>query len=93
VIIMDLREIDWGLWGGSSWLRIGTSGGLLWIRWWTFGFRRHGVSIFHFNIHLPSTLLSFKWSLPLRFLSTGLYKFVFLIRGRLLASHTHISPS
>jgi hypothetical protein len=38
VIRMDLGEI------GSSWLRIGTGGGLLWIRWWTFGFWRHGVS-------------------------------------------------
>jgi hypothetical protein len=23
---------------GSIWLRIGTSGGLLWTRWWTSGF-------------------------------------------------------
>jgi hypothetical protein len=23
---------------GSNWLRIGTSGGLLWTGWWTFGF-------------------------------------------------------
>jgi hypothetical protein len=30
---------------GSSWLRIGTGRGLLWIRWWTFGFSRHGVSL------------------------------------------------
>jgi hypothetical protein len=41
---MDLREIDWGVWSGFSWLRIGTVGGLLWMRWWTFGFWRHGVS-------------------------------------------------
>ena len=26
------------VWTGSSWLRIGTSGGHLWMRWWTFGF-------------------------------------------------------
>jgi hypothetical protein len=26
------------VWTGSIWLRIGTSGGLLWTRWWTFGF-------------------------------------------------------
>jgi hypothetical protein len=29
---------------GFNWLRIGTDGGLLWVRWWTFGFLRHGVS-------------------------------------------------
>jgi hypothetical protein len=26
------------VWTGSNWLRIETSGGLLWTRWWTFGF-------------------------------------------------------
>jgi hypothetical protein len=41
---MDLREIDRGVWSGFTWLRIGNSGGLLWARWWTFGFWRHGVS-------------------------------------------------
>jgi hypothetical protein len=28
-IKVDLREIDWGVWSGFSWLRIGTVGGLL----------------------------------------------------------------
>jgi hypothetical protein len=28
-IKMDLREIGWGVWGGFTWLRIGTVGGLL----------------------------------------------------------------
>jgi hypothetical protein len=28
------------VWTGSIWLRIGTSGGLLWTRWWTFGFHK-----------------------------------------------------
>jgi hypothetical protein len=28
-IIMDLREIGWGLWIGFDWLKIGTSGELL----------------------------------------------------------------
>jgi hypothetical protein len=28
-IKMDLREIGWGVWSGFTWLRIGTSGGLL----------------------------------------------------------------
>jgi hypothetical protein len=35
-IKMDLR--DRMVWTGSNWLRLGTSGGLLWTRWWTFGF-------------------------------------------------------
>jgi hypothetical protein len=26
---MDLKQIDWGMGSGFSWLRIGTSGGLL----------------------------------------------------------------
>jgi hypothetical protein len=25
---------------GFSWFRIGSGGGLLWTRWWTFGFHR-----------------------------------------------------
>jgi hypothetical protein len=29
---MDLREIGWGAYSGSSWLRIGIGGGLLLIR-------------------------------------------------------------
>jgi hypothetical protein len=41
---MDLEEIRWRVWSGFAWLRIGTVGGLLWMRWWTFGFWRHGVS-------------------------------------------------
>jgi hypothetical protein len=28
------------VWSGLIWLRIGTSGGLLWTRWWTFGFHK-----------------------------------------------------
>jgi hypothetical protein len=36
---MDLREIGWDgmVWTVTNWLRIGTSGGLLWTWWWTFG--------------------------------------------------------
>jgi hypothetical protein len=42
---MDLREIGLGRgWIGFDWLRTGTGDGLLWVRWWTFGFLRHGVS-------------------------------------------------
>jgi hypothetical protein len=26
---MDLREIDWGVWSGFAWLRIGIAGGLM----------------------------------------------------------------
>jgi hypothetical protein len=29
VIRMDLREAAWGVWSGSSWLRVGSDGGLL----------------------------------------------------------------
>jgi hypothetical protein len=39
---MDLGETRWG--SGISWLRIGTGGGLLWIRRWTLGFWCHEVS-------------------------------------------------
>jgi hypothetical protein len=28
-IKMDLREVEWGVWTGSIWLRIGTGGELL----------------------------------------------------------------
>jgi hypothetical protein len=45
-IRMDLMETGWGggVWSGFTWLRIGTSGGLWWMRWWTSGLWRHGVS-------------------------------------------------
>jgi hypothetical protein len=36
--------VEGGGWSGFTWLRIGTGGGLLWVRWWTFGFWSHGVS-------------------------------------------------
>jgi hypothetical protein len=39
-----LGKLTGGVWSGFTWLRIGTVGGLLWMRWWTFGFWRHGVS-------------------------------------------------
>jgi hypothetical protein len=29
---MDLQEVGWGAWTGSFRLRIGTCGGLLWMR-------------------------------------------------------------
>jgi hypothetical protein len=34
-----------GMWIGLIWLRVGTSGGVLWTRWWTFGFHKmRGIS-------------------------------------------------
>jgi hypothetical protein len=33
------------MWTGFIWLRIGTSGGILWTRWWKFGLhKRRGIS-------------------------------------------------
>jgi hypothetical protein len=37
------------VWIGFDWLRIGTGGGLLWVRWWPFEFLRHGVSYYSDN--------------------------------------------
>jgi hypothetical protein len=34
------------MWTWFDCLRTGTGGGLLWVRWWIFGFLRHGVSLF-----------------------------------------------
>jgi hypothetical protein len=31
-IKMDLQEVEWGAWSGLIRLRIGTGGGLLWMR-------------------------------------------------------------
>jgi hypothetical protein len=39
-IKMDLREIGCLVWTGLIWFRIGTSGGLLYTRQWTFGFHK-----------------------------------------------------
>jgi hypothetical protein len=33
---MDLEEVEWELWTGFIWLRMGTSNGLLWMWQWTF---------------------------------------------------------
>jgi hypothetical protein len=41
------------VWIGFDWLRTGTGGGLLWVRWWTFGFLRHGVTLVsHYSFQL-----------------------------------------
>jgi len=42
---------DVGVWTGSSWLRIGTGFGHLWMGWWTFGFHStFGAGIIFFLI-------------------------------------------
>jgi hypothetical protein len=53
-IRMDLtiREIGWGVWTVSDCPWIGTSGGLLCVRWWTFGFLRQGVRYFELWHHV-----------------------------------------
>jgi len=44
-IKMNLKGIGCWIWAGFIWLRIGTSGGILWIRQWTFEFQeRRGIS-------------------------------------------------
>ena len=45
ILIWIFRMWDLGLWTDSSWLRIETGGGHLWIRWWSFGFHKmRGIS-------------------------------------------------
>jgi hypothetical protein len=45
ILIWIFRKCDVRTWTGSSWLTIGTGGGRLWVRWWTFGFHKmRGVS-------------------------------------------------
>ena len=39
-IKLDLQEVWWGAWTGSTWCRIGTGGGLLWMREGIFRFRK-----------------------------------------------------
>jgi hypothetical protein len=38
-------------WSGFTWLRIGIIGGLLYMRWRTFGFWHHGVSCSLYPLH------------------------------------------
>jgi hypothetical protein len=57
---MDLREIGWGSVDWIHLLRIVTDGELLWIRWWTFGCWRHGIS---YNLHISS--IRHLWSFQL----------------------------
>jgi hypothetical protein len=39
-IKMDLQEVGWETWTGLVWLRIGTGGRHLWMRYWTFGLHK-----------------------------------------------------
>jgi hypothetical protein len=39
-----LGRLAWWVWIGFDLLRTGTGGGMLSVRWWIFGFLRHGVS-------------------------------------------------
>jgi hypothetical protein len=44
-IKMEFMKWDGRSWTGLIWLRIGTGGGFLWMRWWTSGFRKKwGIS-------------------------------------------------
>jgi hypothetical protein len=40
IILWHTLKKQAGVWTGLFWLRIGTSGGLLWIRSWTLGFTK-----------------------------------------------------
>jgi hypothetical protein len=46
-IRMDLVEMGWVMWTGLVWLRIGTGGELLWIRYWNFGFNKMLVAFIY----------------------------------------------
>jgi hypothetical protein len=48
------------VWSGFTWLRIGTVGGLLWMRWWTLGFWRHGVSYMYVCVRYSMCMSSFR---------------------------------
>jgi hypothetical protein len=44
VWVIKSRRMRWAG-HGLGWLRIGTGGGRLWVRWWTFGFHKtQGIS-------------------------------------------------
>jgi hypothetical protein len=36
----DVNEVEWGVWTGLIWLRIGRVCGHLWMRWWYFEFHK-----------------------------------------------------
>jgi hypothetical protein len=60
---------EWIL-GRSSWLRIETGGGLLWIRLWTFGFWCHVVSYVHEHLmcqYLSLSVIHEMWQQNINF--------------------------
>jgi hypothetical protein len=44
-------------WSGFTWLRVVTVGGLLWMRWWTFGFWRHWGRYLHVLSSFPGGII------------------------------------
>jgi hypothetical protein len=58
----------WGEWCGFNWLKIEVGGGLLWMRWWTFGFWRRGVSCIIFHCYVKQWniwwYIRFSWRSP-----------------------------
>jgi hypothetical protein len=62
------RSVGWGGggWSGFNWLRIGIVGGMLWVRWWTLGFWRHGVSFLHLLKSQKYDKTSDVWCLRIR---------------------------
>ena len=48
---MDLQELEVGMWTELGWTLIGICGGLLWMRYWTFGFnKRRSISYVASNL-------------------------------------------
>jgi hypothetical protein len=56
------RKWDVGVWTGLSWLRTGTGGRYLWMRWWTYGFHNFMRGI---SWHCSNLLVLKKDSAPL----------------------------
>jgi hypothetical protein len=60
-IRINVREICWGgvsIW--FDWLRIETSGELLWVQWWTILFLRHGVIYLGVSRNVESRVVCIK---------------------------------
>jgi hypothetical protein len=58
---MDLTEIERKMWTGCIWLRIGTTGGLLWTWSWTFSsHKRREISWLTQWLSLPQERFCFK---------------------------------
>jgi hypothetical protein len=62
---MEPMEVGCRAWSGFTWLRIKIVGGLLWMRWWTFVFCRHGVrfkSVYLQAIRVSDIEFIHKWN-------------------------------